>query len=73
MLSKAIQQPGNIESNEAEFTIQHVEDLLFMGTKPLSQALFPSQHLTNMVDNLEKGVTCCYTKEGLKDFQLFSQ
>ncbi|CAI9275186.1 unnamed protein product [Lactuca saligna] len=61
----AIQQPENIESNEAEFMIQQVEDVLFMGTKPLSQALFPSQHLTNRVVNLEKGVIYCYTKEGL--------
>ncbi|CAH1444376.1 unnamed protein product [Lactuca virosa] len=56
---------GNIESNEAEFMIQHVEDVVFMGTKPLSQALFPSQHLTNRVVNLEKDVTYCYTKEGM--------
>ncbi|CAI9301344.1 unnamed protein product [Lactuca saligna] len=56
---------GNIESNEAELMIQHVENVLFKGTKPLSQALFPSQHLTNRVVNLEKGVTYCYTKEGL--------
>ena len=65
LLSKAIQQLENIESNEAGFMIQHVEDVLFMGTKPLSQALFPSQHLTNRVVNLEKGVTYCYSKEGL--------
>lgn len=73
LLSKAIQQLENIESNEAGFMIQHVEDVLFMGTKPLSQALFPSQHLINRVDNLQKGVTCCYTKEGFKDFQRFAQ
>ncbi|KAI3750269.1 hypothetical protein L2E82_20902 [Cichorium intybus] len=56
---------GNMEPNEAELMIQHVENVLFKGRKPLSQALFPSQHLTNRVVNLEKGITYCYTKEGL--------
>lgn len=57
--------PGNIESNEAESMIQHVENVLFKGSKPLSQALFPSQHMANRIVNLEKGVIYCYTKEGL--------
>ncbi|KAL4558067.1 hypothetical protein LXL04_036263 [Taraxacum kok-saghyz] len=56
---------GNIESDEAELMIQHVENVLFKGTRPLSHALFPSQHPTNRVVNLEKGVTYRYTKEGL--------
>lgn len=56
---------GNIEPNEAESMIEHVEYVLFKGTKPLSQALFPSQHLANRIVNLEKGINYCYTKEGL--------
>lgn len=45
--------------------IQHVESVLFKATKPLSQALFPSQHLANRIVNLEKGTKYCYRKEGL--------
>lgn len=56
---------GNIEPNEAESMIQHVENILFKGTKPLSQALFPSQHMANRIVNLERGIKYCYTKEGL--------
>ncbi|KAI3760627.1 hypothetical protein L1987_51025 [Smallanthus sonchifolius] len=56
---------GNIEPNEAELMIQQVENVLFKGSKPLSQALFPSQHLANRIVNLEKGINYCYTKEGL--------
>ncbi|GJZ04975.1 insulin-degrading enzyme-like protein 1, peroxisomal, partial [Tanacetum coccineum] len=56
---------GNIEPIEAELMIQHVENVLFKGAKPLSQKLFPAQHLSNRVVNLEKGVNYCYTKEGL--------
>ena len=57
--------PGNIESNEAELMIQHVENAFFKGTKPLSQALFPSQHLANRIVKLERGINYCYTKPGL--------
>ncbi|KAM0027550.1 putative insulysin [Helianthus debilis subsp. tardiflorus] len=56
---------GNIEPTEAESMIQHVENVLFKGPKPLSQSLFPSQQLANRIVNLEKGVKYCYTKEGL--------
>lgn len=56
---------GNIEPNEAELMIQHVENVLFKVDKPLSQKLFPAQHLSNRIVNLEKGVNYCYTKEGL--------
>lgn len=56
---------GNIEPNEAESMIEHVENVLFKCTKPLSQALFPSQHLANRIAKLEKGINYCYTKEGL--------
>ncbi|XP_024981042.1 insulin-degrading enzyme-like 1, peroxisomal isoform X2 [Cynara cardunculus var. scolymus] len=56
---------GNIESNEAELMIQHVENAFFKGVKPLSQALFPSQHLANRIVKLERGTNYCYTKGGL--------
>nr|XP_043635707.1 insulin-degrading enzyme-like 1, peroxisomal [Erigeron canadensis] len=56
---------GNIEPSEAESMIEHVENVLFKATKPLSQALFPSQHLANRIVNLERGIKYRYTKEGL--------
>ena len=57
--------PGNIEPNEAESMVQHIEDVFFQGSQPVSQALFPSQHLTNRVIELERGRSYFYTAEGL--------
>lgn len=45
--------------------IQLVENVFFEGPKPISKALFPSQHLTNRVVKLESGINYFYTKEGL--------
>lgn len=56
---------GNIEPSEAESMIKLVENVFFEGPKPISQALFPSQHLTNRVVKLESGINYFYTKEGL--------
>lgn len=56
---------GNIERSEAESMVQYTEDVFFKGTKPLSQPLFPSQHLTNRVVKLEKGTKYLYTAQGL--------
>lgn len=56
---------GNMEPNEAESMIQHIEDVLFNGPQPISQALFPSQHLTNRVIKLERGISYFYPAEGL--------
>ncbi|KAJ7976778.1 insulin-degrading enzyme-like 1, peroxisomal [Quillaja saponaria] len=56
---------GNIESSEAESMIQHTEVVLFKGSKPLCQPLFPSQHLTNRVVKLERGISYLYPSEGL--------
>ncbi|KAE9466051.1 hypothetical protein C3L33_02043, partial [Rhododendron williamsianum] len=56
---------GNMEPNEAESMIQHIEDVLFKGPQPISQALFPSQHLTNRVIKLERGISYFYPAEGL--------
>lgn len=56
---------GNIEPNEAESMIQHVETVLYKGLDPKSKALFPSQHLTNRVIKLDRGRNYFYTAEGL--------
>ncbi|KAI8562238.1 hypothetical protein RHMOL_Rhmol03G0019100 [Rhododendron molle] len=56
---------GNMEPNEAESMIQHIEGVLFNGPQPISQALFPSQHLTNRVIKLERGISYFYPAEGL--------
>nr|GLL36596.1 insulin-degrading enzyme-like 1, peroxisomal [Ipomoea trifida] len=56
---------GNIEPTEAESMIKLVEDIFYNGPKPLSQALFASQHLTNRVVRLDKGKHYIYTREGL--------
>ncbi|XVF07225.1 hypothetical protein REPUB_Repub06bG0120200 [Reevesia pubescens] len=68
MLSQAFLEcyiAGNIEHEEAESMIQHVEDVFFKGPNPICQPLFPSQHLTNRVVKLERGMNYFYSKEGL--------
>ncbi|KAI3471679.1 hypothetical protein Pfo_028329 [Paulownia fortunei] len=56
---------GNLEPNEAESMIQHIEDVFFKGSNPLSQALFASQSMTNRIVKLERGINCIYSAEGL--------
>ena len=56
---------GNIEGNEAESMVRHIEDVLFKGSKPLCQPLFPSQHQTNRVVKLESGMSYFYPSECL--------
>ncbi|GMY18899.1 insulin-degrading enzyme-like 1, peroxisomal, partial [Fagus crenata] len=68
MLSRAFVEcyiAGNIETSEAESMIQHIEDVFFSGPNPLCQALFPSQHVTNRVVKLERGMSYFYPAEGL--------
>ncbi|KAM1079537.1 hypothetical protein FF1_014341 [Malus domestica] len=68
MLSRAFLEcytAGNLERNEAESMIQHIEDVFFKGSNLISQPLFPSQHLTNRVVKLEKGTNYFYPVEGL--------
>ncbi|XWS66351.1 hypothetical protein CRYUN_Cryun05aG0191800 [Craigia yunnanensis] len=68
MLSRAFLEcyiAGNIEHEEAESMIQHVEDVFFKGPNPICQPLFPSQYLTNRVVKLERGMNYLYSKEGL--------
>ncbi|KAA8518172.1 hypothetical protein F0562_015646 [Nyssa sinensis] len=56
---------GNIEPNEAESMIEHIEDVFYKGPQPISLALFPSQHFTNRVVKLERGLSYLYPAEGL--------
>ncbi|GLT63108.1 hypothetical protein SLA2020_356930 [Shorea laevis] len=68
MLSRAFLEcyiAGNIERAEAESMIDHVEDIFFKGSNPICQPLFPSQHLTNRVVKLVRGMNYFYSKEGL--------
>ncbi|GLT40749.1 hypothetical protein SLA2020_148610 [Shorea laevis] len=68
MLSRAFLEcyiAGNIERAETESMIEHVEDVFFKGSNPICQPLFPSQHLTNRVVKLERGMNYFYSKEGL--------
>lgn len=57
--------PGNIETSEAESMIQCIEDVFFSGPEPICQALFPSQHVTNRIVKLERGMSYFYPAEGL--------
>ncbi|KAJ9184810.1 hypothetical protein P3X46_004498 [Hevea brasiliensis] len=68
MLSRAFLEcyiAGNIECSEAESIIQYVEDVFFKGPHPICQPLFPSQHLTNRVVKLERGMSYVYPTLGL--------
>ncbi|GKV32547.1 hypothetical protein SLEP1_g41143 [Rubroshorea leprosula] len=68
MLSRAFLEcyiAGNIERAEAESIIEHVEDIFFKGSNPICQPLFPSQHLTNRVVKLVRGMNYFCSKEGL--------
>ncbi|XP_059309269.1 insulin-degrading enzyme-like 1, peroxisomal isoform X2 [Lycium ferocissimum] len=56
---------GNIEQAEAESLIQLIEEVFFMGPQPISKPLFASQHLTNRVVKLERGVNYFYAADGL--------
>ncbi|KAL0720420.1 hypothetical protein Bca4012_035019 [Brassica carinata] len=55
---------GNVEGNEAESMVKHVEDVLFNDPKPKCRPLFPSQHLTNRVVKLEEGMKYFYHQDG---------
>nr|XP_009388449.1 PREDICTED: insulin-degrading enzyme-like 1, peroxisomal isoform X2 [Musa acuminata subsp. malaccensis] len=58
---------GNIEPNEADSIVQHIEDILFKSTHPKCKPLFPSQHLTNRVIKLERGLCYYYPIEVLNE------
>ncbi|CAA6659152.1 unnamed protein product [Spirodela intermedia] len=56
---------GNFEPSEAESVVKHIETMLFGGHTPISKPIFPSEHLTNRIIKLEKGVSLCYPVEVL--------
>lgn len=56
---------GNVEPNEAESMILHIEDIFFKSPGSISQALFASQHLTKRIVKLERGIHYFYSAEGL--------
>ncbi|KAJ8464650.1 hypothetical protein OPV22_027202 [Ensete ventricosum] len=58
---------GNIEPNEADSIVQHIEDILFKPTHPKCKPLFPSQHLTNRIIKLERGLCYYYPIEVLNE------
>ncbi|XP_056865434.1 insulin-degrading enzyme-like 2 [Raphanus sativus] len=43
---------GNVEKNDAESMVEHIEDVLFNDPKPISRPIFPSQTMTNRVVEL---------------------
>ncbi|KAK1313495.1 Zinc-metallopeptidase, peroxisomal [Acorus calamus] len=51
---------GNMQSKEAESIVNHIEDVLFHGSQPMCKPLFPSQHLTNRIIKLERGLGYLY-------------
>ncbi|CAN1125048.1 Insulin-degrading enzyme-like 1, peroxisomal [Linum perenne] len=68
MLSRAFLEcyvAGNIERDEAESISDQIEHVFFKGLKPICQPLFSSQHLTNRVVKLDRGITYIYPADGL--------
>ncbi|KAH7853477.1 hypothetical protein Vadar_002882 [Vaccinium darrowii] len=68
MLSRTFLQcyiAGNIGPNEAETMIQNIEDIIYNGPHSISKYLLPSQHLTNRVAKLARGINFFYPTEGL--------
>lgn len=51
---------GNIEPNEANNIVQHVEDVLFNAPISACKPLSPSQHLAKRIVKLEKGLRYYY-------------
>ncbi|XXG56483.1 hypothetical protein AAC387_Pa03g3878 [Persea americana] len=68
MLSKAFLEcyvAGNMQPDEAESMIQHIEDVFFEGPQPKSKPLFPSQHLRYRIVKLQRDINHFYHTEGL--------
>ncbi|EOA29315.1 hypothetical protein CARUB_v10025596mg [Capsella rubella] len=55
---------GNVDKNEAESMVKHIEDVLFNEPKPICRPLFPSQFLTNRVVELSTCMKYFYHQEG---------
>lgn len=62
---KILMSVGNIEPIEADALVQHIEDVLFKAPQPMCKPLLPSQHLTNRIVRLDKGVMYYYPVGGL--------
>ncbi|KAJ4782768.1 Insulinase (Peptidase family M16) family protein [Rhynchospora pubera] len=56
---------GNIEPNEAESIVEHIEEVLFKASNCPSKPLFPSQHLTKRIVKLQDGMKYFYAVKGL--------
>lgn len=55
---------GNVEKNEAESMVKHIEDVLFNDPKPISRPIFPSQTMASRVVELGTRIKCFYHQEG---------
>ncbi|KAG7561204.1 Metalloenzyme LuxS/M16 peptidase-like [Arabidopsis thaliana x Arabidopsis arenosa] len=55
---------GNVEKDEAESMVKHIEDVLFNDPKPICRPLYPSQFLTSRVAELGAGMKYFYHQEG---------
>ncbi|KAL0772553.1 hypothetical protein Bca101_037704 [Brassica carinata] len=55
---------GNVEKNEAESMVKHIEDVLFNDPKPISRPIFPSQTMISRVVELGTKIKCFYHQEG---------
>ncbi|CAN6804035.1 unnamed protein product [Brassica oleracea] len=55
---------GNVEKNEAESMVKHIEDVLFNDPKPISRPIFPSQTMASTVVELGTRIKCFYHQEG---------
>ncbi|XP_077210294.1 insulinase (Peptidase family M16) family protein [Tasmannia lanceolata] len=56
---------GNIKPEEAESMVEHIEGVFINGPQPTCKPLFPSQHLTNRIVKLERGMHYFYPVECL--------
>ncbi|VVB05993.1 unnamed protein product [Arabis nemorensis] len=55
---------GNVEKNEAESMVNHIEDVLFNDPKPICRPLLPSQFLTSRATQLGIGMKYFYHQQG---------
>ncbi|CAH2063830.1 unnamed protein product [Thlaspi arvense] len=55
---------GNVDKEEAESMVKHIEDVLFNDPKPISRPLFPSQLPTKRIAELGAGTRYFYHQEG---------
>ncbi|KFK24533.1 hypothetical protein AALP_AAs45023U000100 [Arabis alpina] len=55
---------GNVEKNEAESMVKHIEDVLFNDPKPICRPIFPSQFLTSRATQLGTGMKYVYHQQG---------